>query len=77
MTSMANLRRFAGRDAGRQIASRSRVPLPLLVGRSLAVMCHPLLAWNRLPRSGRIALAGGYAGLSYAAALLTLLALHG
>ena len=52
------------------------MPLPLLVGRSLAVIRHPLLAWNRLPPAGRVALAGSYAGLSYAAGLLALFALH-
>lgn len=55
----------------------SRVPLPLLVGRSLAVMCHPLLAWHRLPPAGRAAIAGGYATLSYLAALATLITLRG
>jgi hypothetical protein len=53
------------------------VPLPLLVGRSLAVICHPMLAWGRLPPVGRVALAGGYATLSYVAALATLIALRG
>jgi hypothetical protein len=53
------------------------MPLPLLVGRSLAVMCHPLLAWRRLPRAGRVAMTAAYAGMSYVAALLGLIALRG
>jgi hypothetical protein len=52
------------------------MPASILVGRSLAVICHPVLAWARLRPSGRVALAAGYAGLSYLTALLTLLALH-
>ena len=39
-------------------------------------MFHPVLAWNRLPRTGRIALAGTYAGLSYVGGLAALFALH-
>jgi len=49
----------------------------LLVGRSLAVFCHPALAWQRLRPSGRVALAAGYAGLSYLAALVSLFAWQG
>jgi hypothetical protein len=49
----------------------------LLVGRSLAVICHPVLAWRLLRPSGRMALAAGYAGLAYVMALLTLFALQG
>jgi hypothetical protein len=54
-----------------------RMPTSLVVGRSLAVVCHPMLAWHRLPPSGRLALALGYAVLSYLTALVTLLALRG
>ena len=53
------------------------MPLPLIVGRSLAVMCHPLLAWSRLPPAGRAAVAGGYGILSYLAALAGLIVLRG
>jgi hypothetical protein len=49
------------------------VTVSVLVGRLLAVMCHPVLAWSRLRPSGRVALATGYAGLSYLTALLALL----
>jgi hypothetical protein len=52
------------------------VPLSLLVGRSLAVLCNPSPAWDRLPPSGRVALAGAYVAVSYVAALVGLLALH-
>jgi hypothetical protein len=52
------------------------VTVSVLVGRLLAVMCHPVLAWRLLRPSGRVALAAGYAGLSYLAALLALLASH-
>ncbi|HYT73875.1 MAG TPA: hypothetical protein VEL79_03920 [Vicinamibacterales bacterium] len=51
--------------------------LELLVGRTLAMMRHPILAWVRLRPSGRVVLAAGYAGLSYITALLALLALKG
>jgi len=46
-----------------------------LLGRTLAMMRHPCLAWVRLQPSGRVMLAAGYAGLSYLTALLALLAL--
>jgi hypothetical protein len=49
----------------------------LLVGRSLAMMYHPALAWQRLRPSGRVALVAGYAGLAYLTALITLLAAQG
>ena len=40
------------------------------------MVCHPVLAWQRLPASGRVALALAYAVLSYLTALVTLLALR-
>jgi hypothetical protein len=46
----------------------------LLLGRSLAIMCHPQLAWRRLPPSGRAALATGYTVVSYVASLVMLFA---
>jgi hypothetical protein len=52
------------------------VAVEVLIGRSLAVMRHPVLAWPRLPPSGRVVLAAGYAGLSYLTAILLLLTLH-
>jgi hypothetical protein len=51
--------------------------LELFVGRTLAVMRHPVLAWVRLRPFGRVMLAAGYASLSYVTAFLTLLALKG
>jgi hypothetical protein len=53
------------------------VAVELLVGRALAIMRHPLLAWPRLPPSGRVVLAAGYAGVSYLTVLLVLSALQG
>jgi hypothetical protein len=53
------------------------MPLSLVVARSLAVMCHPLHAWHRLPPRGRAGLAGAYAVLSYVTALLAMFALKG
>jgi hypothetical protein len=50
------------------------VTVSVLVGRLLAVMCHPVLAWRLLSPSGRVALAAGYAGLSYLTALVALFA---
>lgn len=69
-------RSFERSAVGERIASRWSVPLPLLVGRSLAVMCHPLLAWRQLPPTGRVVLAGGYATMSYLASLAILVALR-
>jgi hypothetical protein len=53
------------------------VAVSLLLGRFAAMMCHPVLAWARLQPSGRMALAAGYAGLSYLTALLLFIALSG
>jgi hypothetical protein len=63
--------------AGRQLAGQRGMAVELLVGRTLAMMRHPILAWRLLRPSGRLVLAAGYAGVSYAAALLALLALKG
>lgn len=49
----------------------------LLLGRALAIMRHPLLAWPRLPPSGRVVLAAGYAGVSYFTVMTVLLTLQG
>jgi len=45
----------------------------VLLGRSLAVIAHPLLAWRVLSQRGRIYLAGAYFVVAYAAVLTTLL----
>ncbi len=65
---------FYAAQSGEAFASQSAVTVSALVGRLLAVMCHPVLAWRCLRPSGRVALAAGYAGLSYLTALLALLA---
>jgi hypothetical protein len=44
-----------------------------LLGRSLAVIAHPVLAWRVLSRRGRLYLAGAYLLAAYAAVLTTLL----
>jgi hypothetical protein len=49
----------------------------LLVGRSAAMMCHPLLAWERLRPIDRVALIAGYTGVAYVTALAVLLAIGG
>jgi hypothetical protein len=66
---------FGSISGGRALAILSGVAVELLLGRALAIMRHPLLAWPRLPPSGRVVLAAGYAGVSYltvTALLLTL-----
>jgi hypothetical protein len=44
-----------------------------LLGRSLAVIAHPLLAWRVLSQRGRIYLAGAYLVAAYVMVLTTLL----
>lgn len=58
------------------LLSAVNVAIALLVGRSLAMMRHPVLGWPRLRPSGRVALAAGYAGLSYLTALFSMIAWH-
>jgi hypothetical protein len=67
----------SGRGGGRYFAFAADVPVSLVVGRSLAVICHPQLAWHRLPPAGRAALAIGYGVGSYLSALVTLFVLRG
>jgi hypothetical protein len=69
-------RRLCGVILASDLPRRSDMARSVLLGRLLAVMCHPFLAWTRLPRAGRVVLAAGYAGLAYLGALLTLLALR-
>jgi hypothetical protein len=47
----------------------------IVMGRSLAVLFHPFLAWPVLSASGRVLLAGGYLLIAYVAVLVVLLAL--
>src|SRR3954465_3775716 len=56
---LTNVRRFPRRATGEGFALHYGVPLSLVVGRSLAVICNPLPAWRRLPPAGGGALAGG------------------
>ena len=72
---------FSSHSADRLLASvlpfLRRMALELFVGRTLAMMRHPVLAWVRLRPFGRVMLAAGYASLSYVTAFLMLLALKG
>jgi hypothetical protein len=47
-----------------------------LIGRTLAVSVHPVLAWKRLRVSGRITIVLAYFGAAYLAVLTALLALR-
>jgi len=67
---------FRDSGVGERFARQSAVAGSILVGRLLAVICHPVLGWRRLNPSGRVVLAAGYAGLSYLTVLFALLALH-
>ena len=67
---------FRAISAGEALAILSRVAVELLLGRALAIMRHPLLAWPRLPPSGRVVLAAGYAGVSYLTVIAVLLTLQ-
>ena len=64
-------------SAGEPLAILSSVAVELLLGRALAMMRHPLLAWPRLPPSGRLVLAAGYAGVSYLTVIVALLTIRG
>jgi len=45
----------------------------VLLGRSLAVIAHPFLAWRVISQRGRLYLAGAYLVAAYVAVLMTLL----
>ena len=47
----------------------------IVMGRSLAVVIHPFLAWRVLSKPGRILLAVGYVLIAYIGVLSLLLAL--
>ena len=53
------------------------VQLEVLIGRSLAVAAHPVLAWRLAGPAGRVLIVSGYFGASYLAALTMLLAITG
>jgi hypothetical protein len=69
--------RFLLVSDGEALAILRCVAVELLLGRALAIMRHPLLAWPRLPPSGRVVLAAGYAGVSYFTVMTVLLTLQG
>jgi len=54
-----------------------RMPLAILIGRSLAFAVHPAAAWMRLPPRGRAAIVATYAVASYAIVLAALALLGG
>jgi hypothetical protein len=45
----------------------------VLLGRLLAVCCHPQAAWRVLPKSGRLALAATYFAVGYLGVLTALI----
>jgi hypothetical protein len=47
-----------------------------LIGRTLAVSLHPVLAWRALRPTGRIAIVLGYFGAAYLSVLTALFALR-
>jgi hypothetical protein len=51
------------------------MPLETVIGRSLALYAHPVLAWRLLRRSGRIAIILGYFGAAYVGVLTALFVL--
>ena len=59
--------------AGGRFASGRDMSAEALLGRSLAVIAHPHLAWRVLSQRGRIYLAGAYLVVAYAVVLTTLL----
>jgi len=51
----------------------SGMPLEIVIGRALAFIVHPALAWKRLSPAGRVLVAVAYFGAGYAAVLSALL----
>jgi len=49
------------------------VPFDVVIGRSLACCAHPVVAWRRLPASGRVLLIAAYVSASYLTVLTLLL----
>ncbi len=50
------------------------MPLPVVIGRSLAFGLHPLASWRRLPTPGRVLLVAAYVSAGYVAGLTLLFA---
>jgi len=61
---------------GQTFAGGRRVTLEALIGRTLAVSVHPVLAWKGLRLSGRIAIVLAYFGAAYLSVLTALFALR-
>jgi hypothetical protein len=57
------------------LAFHAAMPIEVVIGRWLALCAHPFAAWRVLPASGRLLMLASYFASSYAAVLLTLLAL--
>ena len=67
--------KFSVAPVGEAFAPDERMVPSVFVGRSAAMMCHPVLAWDRMRPAGRVALATGYATIAYVTALMVLVAL--
>jgi hypothetical protein len=50
-------------------------PFEILAGRSAAAFVHPIAAWQRLSRAGRLLLIAGYSAAGYVTVLAALLGL--
>jgi hypothetical protein len=61
--------------AGEEFATAERMAPSAFIGRSAAMMCHPVLAWDRMQPAGRVGLAIGYAAVAYLTAFMVLIAL--
>ena len=57
---------------GTGFAPTGRVPLEVVIGRSLACCVHPSASWRRLPAFGRVLLVAAYVSASYATVLALL-----
>lgn len=62
-----------GRPAGGCFASVFSMSAEIALGRAMAVVAHPFLAWDLLSARGRICLTGAYLAAGYVAVLSTLL----
>ena len=60
-------------STGTDVAAQHGVPIPVVIGRSLACCLHPWAAWRRLPASGRAWLVAAYVSASYVTVLAVLL----
>ena len=67
---------FVGWFGGHAFADGWFMTLEALIGRTLAVSVHPILAWKGLRLSGRVAIVLAYFGAAYLGVLTALLALR-